>query len=220
MSARLDLDARVIASRLGLSDFFRGLGPPTLEALAREGATRSLKAGQRLWKQGSQAYELAFVWEGELEVVRRLEGRVSYRSVGINGVIGFSNAIGRAVCTVDVVAGPPTRLIVIAGDVLRGLIPTHPEIAYRALEYMGALVGRLSDEVEMLHHGSLEARLLKRLRELASNRQEILITHLALAEQVAARRESVTRALSLLEQRGILSCSRGRIVLAAVSTNS
>lgn len=202
-----------IAKRLETADTFQNLGESALLAIARQAFVRPLRAKQVLWKQGSHAYELAYVWEGELDVVRRLEGRVTYRSVPEGGVIGFSNAIGRAVCTVDVVAGPPTRVVLVPGDVLRSLIPRHPEIAYRALEYMGALVGRLSDEVEMLHHRSLETRLLKRLRELARTRREIAITHLALAEQVAARRESVTRALKQLERRGIVTLARGRITL-------
>jgi CRP/FNR family transcriptional regulator, anaerobic regulatory protein len=210
----VNTESKAIAHRLALADVFHGLEPSTLQAIARHAHLRPLKAGQVLWKQGSHAYELAFVWDGELEVVRRAEGRVTYRSVPMNGVIGFSNAIGRAVCTVDVVARTATRVVLLPGDVLRSLIPRHPEIAYRALEYMGALVGRLSDEVEMLHHRSLETRILVRLRELSARRKEIAITHLELAEQVAARRESVSRALKSLERRGIVTCRRGRIALA------
>jgi CRP-like cAMP-binding protein len=205
-----------VARRLEQAEFFRGLGEAALLAIARDGHVKSLKAGQLLWKQGTYAYELAFVWEGQLEVVRRIEGRVTYRSVPINGVIGYSNAIGRAVCTVDVLAGPASRVLLIPGDVLRTLIPKHPEIAYRALETLGALVGRLSDEVEMLHHRSLEGRVVRRLRELAEGRREVVITHQALAEQVAARRESVTRALKLLEERGMITCRRGRIEIGAL----
>lgn len=204
------------ADRLALASVFRGIGDAAIQAIAKNAELRTLRRRQILWKQGSHAYELAFVWSGQLDVTRSFEGRVTYRAVRINEVIGFSNAIGRAVCSVDVVAGEPsTRVLIVPGDVLRSLIPIHPEIAYRALEYMGDLVGRLSDEIEMLHHGTLEARLVRRLTELAEGRREVRVTHLQLAEQVAARRESVTRALSLLEERGMLKCRRGRIEISS-----
>lgn len=204
-------EATSAAARLGQAAVFRGLGETALEAIAKHATLRSLRRGQVLWRQGSFAYELAFVWEGHLDVARSIEGRITYRAVKMNEVIGFSNAMGRAVCTVDVVAGESTRVLLVPGDVLRGLVPKHPEIAFRALEYMGELVGRLSDEVEMLHHGSLEGRLVRRLRDLAAGKREVRITHLELATQVGARRESVTRALAELEERALVRCGRGRI---------
>jgi len=208
---RPKIEAASAAARLGQAAVFRGLGEAALEAIAKHATMRALRPRQVLWKQGSFAYELAFVWEGRLDVARNIEGRVTYRAVKMNEVIGFSNAMGRAVCTVDVVAAESTRVLLVPGDVLRGLVPRYPEIAFRALEYMGELVGRLSDEVEMLHHGSLEGRLVRRLRELAAGKREVKVTHLDLATQVGARRESVTRALAQLEERGVLRCRRGRI---------
>lgn len=200
-----------VAERLGRATFFRGLSEAALTAIAKQAELRSLKRGQVLWRHGSFAYELAFVWEGRLDVARSIADRVTYRAVRINEVIGFSNAMGRAVCTVDVVAGEPTRLLLVPGDVLRGLVPKHPEIAFRALEYMGELLGRLSDEVEMLHHSTLEGRLVRKLRDLAGGRKEVSLTHQELANLVGARRESVTRALKVLEKRKMIARRRGRI---------
>ncbi len=199
------------AERLAIASVFRGIGDAAVLAIAKSATMRNLRARQVLWRQGSHAYELAFVWSGQLDVVRSFEGRVTYRAVRINEVIGFSNAIGRAVCSVDVIAREATRVLIVPGDVLRSLIPVHPEIAYRALEYMGDLVAQLSDEIEMLHHGTLEGRLVRRLEQLAEGRREVKVTHLELATQIAARRESVSRALSDLERRGMIKCGRGRI---------
>ena len=76
---------------------------------------------------------------------------------------------------------------------------------------MGALLGRMSDEVELLHHGSLEKRVKHRLRTLGAGRTQIVIKHEELAQQVGARRESVSRVLSELSRRGLIRCGRGRI---------
>src|SRR5690242_18414170 len=120
------------AQRLDLAPLFRGLGQAPLMAIARQATLRSLRRSQVLWKQGTHAYELAFVWDGELAVVRRV-GRVKFRHVKQNEIIGVSNAMGLTPCTVDVVAAQATRVLLVPGEVLRSLVPEHPEIAFRAL---------------------------------------------------------------------------------------
>jgi CRP-like cAMP-binding protein len=200
------------AKRLAAVPLFHGLGDALLREVAKSAILRSLRRGQVLWRYGSHAYELAFVWNGQLDV-RRSHGKLTFRSVRQNEIIGFSNAMGLTPCTVDVVAGAPTRVLLVPGDVLRGLVPKHPEIAFRALDHMGALLGQLSDEVELLHHGSLEDRIAQRLRTLSAGRREVTITHEELAQHVAARRESVSRVLSTFEKRGLVRCRRGRIEL-------
>ncbi len=148
-----------------------------------------------------------------LDVVRRADKRVTFRTVKQNEIIGVSNAMGLTPCTVDVVAGAPTRVVLVPGELLRSLVPRYPEIAFRSLDYMGALLGRLSDEVERLHHASLEDRVLDRLRSLSAGRAEIVVTHEELAQQVAARRESVSRVLSALARRRMIRAGRGRITV-------
>lgn len=198
------------AKRLGIAPLFQGLGDAPLLAIAKHAQLRSLRRGQILWRYRSNAYELAFVWDGHLQV-RRAERSITFRSVRQNEIIGVSNAMGLTPCTVDVVAGEATRVLLVPGELLRSLVPKYPEIAFRALDHMGALLGNLSDEVELLHRGSLEDRVVHRLRSLSSGRREVAITHEELAEHVAARRESVSRVLTTLEKRGVLRCGRGRI---------
>lgn len=201
------------ARRLGIAPLFQGLGDEPLLAIAKHAQLRSLRRGQILWRYRSHAYELAFVWDGHLQVRRAEESSLTFRTVRQNEIIGVSNAMGLTPCTVDVVAGEATRVLLVPGELLRSLVPKYPEIAFRALDHMGELLGRLSDEVELLHRGSLEDRVVHRLRSLSAGRQEVKITHEELAEHVAARRESVSRVLSTLEKRGMLRCRRGRIEL-------
>jgi CRP-like cAMP-binding protein len=185
------------ARRLAQTRLFRGLDDAPLAAIARYARLRSLRSAQVLWKQGSHAYELAFVWEGQLDVVRRTAKRVSFRAVKQNEIIGVSNAMGLTPCTVDVVAACASRVLLIPGELLRSLVPKHPEIAFRALDYMGVLLGRMSDELELLHHSSLEDRVVHRLRTLADGNVEIAITHEELAQNVGARRDRVGHAPAL-----------------------
>lgn len=202
-----------VARRLEKTWLFEGLGAAALSPIAKSSPMRSLRKGQVLWKQGEHAYEIAYVWEGQLDVVRRADKRVTFRTVKQNEIIGVSNAMGLTPCTVDIVAGAATRVVLVPGELLRSLVPKHPEIAFRSLDYMGALLGRLSDEVERLHHASLEDRVLDRLRSLSAGRAEIAITHEELAQQVAARRESVSRVISALARRRMIRSGRGRITI-------
>ena len=58
------------AKRLGIASLFHGLGEEPLLAIAKHAVLRSLRRGQILWKYRSHAYELAFVWDGHLQVRR------------------------------------------------------------------------------------------------------------------------------------------------------
>jgi len=199
------------AQRLALAPVFARLEQEVLRKIARGAQYRRMKKGELLWRQGDMAPELAFVWEGELRVARRTSERVVYRTVPINQVIGFSNAIGGSRCSVDVAAASATRVMLVDGARLRSLIPEHPEIAFHALAYMGDLVAQLSDDVELLHHADLRTRILVRLGALAEGRREIAVTHQVLAQQIGARRETVTRLLADLERAGALKRRHGRI---------
>lgn len=201
-------------ARIRETTIFAGLDDKACAELAAISHFRTLRKGTVLWKQGSHAYELAFVWEGALGVVRQGgDERVGYRIVSINETIGFSNAMGRIPCSVDVIAHEATRVLLFPGDTLRGLVPSHPEIAFGAIAYLGELVASLSDEIEHLHSDSLEDRVLARLRKHAKGRREVVITHAELASQVAARRETITRLLATLEARGLVTLARGRITV-------
>src|SRR4051794_28974618 len=116
------------AKRLGKASLFKGLGDAPLLAIAKHAQLRSLRSGQILWRYRSHAYELAFVWDGHLQV-RRSEESVTFRAVRQNEIIGVSNAMGLAPCTVDVVAGEATRVLLVPGELLRSLVPRYPEIA-------------------------------------------------------------------------------------------
>jgi CRP/FNR family transcriptional regulator len=220
--ARSREDPRVLelAARIQRAPLFADLGQAGCREVAAAGAFRRLRKGEVLWRRGAHAYEVAFVWEGALGVVREQMAtesgaQVGYRVVPINDTIGLSNAIGRIPCSVDVVAREASRVVLFPGDALRALVPRYPELAFRAIAQLGDLVATLSDEIERLHTGSLEERIVARLRQLARGRREVLITHEALASQVAARRESVTRALGELAERGLVTLGRGRIQVHA-----
>lgn len=204
-----------IASRLRSAEAFRELGQEVLLRMASKATWRSLKANALLWKRGQHAYEAAYVWSGSLRVERSDRKTVSYRRVPQGEGIGYPNALARIPFMADVRADADSRLLLLSGDALRALVPAHPELAFGLIGYLGGLIGRLSDDIEALHHEDVDARLLRGLQQLGRGKSQVELTHEALAEVVAARRESVSRALKKLESAGLVKLGRGRVILLA-----
>lgn len=204
-----------VAARLRSAQAFAEFGDELLLRMVARASWRSLKENGLLWRRGQRAYEVVYVWSGCLRVERADDKVVSYRRVPQGEGIGYSNALARIPCSVDVRADVETRLVVLAGDDLRALVPRYPELAFGLIGYLGGLIGRLSDDIEALHHDDIEARALRALQQLGRGRTEVQITHEALAEVVAARRETVSRILKRLEGAGLVELGRGRVTLTS-----
>jgi CRP/FNR family transcriptional regulator, cyclic AMP receptor protein len=206
------------ATRIQHAGLFAQLNLETCRELASAGFFRALRAGETLWERGSHAYELAFVWEGALAVIRHAPGRseaerVGYRLVTMNETIGLSNAMGCIPCSVDVRAHERSRVLLLPGEALRSLVPRHPELAFRAIAQLGDLVAALSDEIEGLHTRSLEQRVLDCIARMSIGKREIAVTHADIACRVGAKRESVSRVLQVLVQKKRVTLGRGRIIV-------
>jgi CRP/FNR family transcriptional regulator, cyclic AMP receptor protein len=209
-----EFDLRV--ERLRVVDVFRDVPAGDLRMLVAQATYRNLRRDDVLWRQGKLALEVAFVWAGRLAVYRDLDVPVSYRVLVAGQAIGYSNAIARTPCSVHVKALEDTRLLLLPGDAMRNLIAKHPGVAYPIIAALGALVARLSDEIEQLHGSKLESRIMARLRILSEGRQRVEITNAELGGHVGATRESVSRALRQLDDQGVIARGRGWIALAAV----
>jgi CRP/FNR family transcriptional regulator, cyclic AMP receptor protein len=208
-----ELDHRV--ERLRTVDVFRDVPAADLRMLVAQGTFRNLRREDVLWRQGKLALEVAVVWGGRLAVYRDLDVPVSYRVLVAGQAIGYSNAIARTPCSVHVKALEDTRLLLLPGDAMRNLIAKHPFVAYPIIAALGALVARLSDEIEQLHGSRLESRIMARLRILSDGRQRVDITNAELGGHVGATRESVSRALKLLHEQGSIERGRGWIAVVA-----
>ncbi|MBN2358738.1 MAG: Crp/Fnr family transcriptional regulator, partial [Deltaproteobacteria bacterium] len=105
------------------------------------------------------------------------------------------------------------RLLAIPARCFRELLQRRPEIAVRLAIELARRVRDLSDELEAMKFASIGERVLRRLVELARDRRELRLTHQALAEQVGASRENVSRVLGLLRERRLIELGRGRITI-------
>jgi CRP/FNR family transcriptional regulator, cyclic AMP receptor protein len=204
--------ARDLGKRLALHPWLRPLQPAALEELAAAGRARSLAAGETLWRRGECVDALGFVLQGRLDVARLTPSgaRMLLRTLSAGELVGFS-CLGGAPHSADLVAGEESEVLVIPGEAMRRLFRAEPELALGALACLGELVSRLSDELEELRFLDLDRRLVRLLERRARGLRELRVTHEELAQQVAATRENVSRALKRFERRGALRCRRGRL---------
>ncbi len=107
-------------------------------------------------------------------------------------------------------------------DSVLAIIPpdTFKELLYRSdafrIHVFNALASRLIlsiETIEMLIFMSIEERLIEYLQRSANAAGEVKITHEQLAIELGSSREVITRQLQKMEEKGILSLKRGKIVL-------
>ncbi len=202
-----------LTALLSRVEWLEGAPAREREALATRAVRRVLRAKQTLARRGEKLDVLAIVLSGALEVRRESESSaVAYRRLGAGEVVGLSTVAG-APHSADVVAVEETTLALLPGGEVRALLARHPDVALAVLAHLGGMVGALSDEVEQQRGQSIAERVALKLSQLGRGRREVRVTHQALADQVGASRENVSRALKALERRGLVRLRRGRIAL-------
>ena len=86
--------------------------------------------------------------------------------------------------------------------------------------YADARLSQLAQQTVCIHHHSVEQRLARALlmtRDQLSS-SELFLTHEVLALMLGVRRESVTQAASAFQRRGLISYSRGYVMLLDEAT--
>jgi CRP/FNR family transcriptional regulator, cyclic AMP receptor protein len=199
--------------------FWGALTPAERRALGARGRTRDFAAGVALCEQDQVSGVVHVLFAGQVEVTRLV--RTGHRTVlgrrGPGDVLGEVAALDRrpalaTVCALDRVtalAVPAERFLdFCAGNGRVGLVLLSAEV--RRL--------RASDEQRAQQRGDVRRRVIIALLELSAGAVHsgpvgLRLTQQDLADMVSASLVSVTRALLDLRRAGVLSTSRGQIVL-------
>ena len=135
--------------------------------------------------------------------------------VGFDGVLGISVFMGGGSTPVrDVVqsAGMGFRM---RADAAKHEFERSGPVMHLMLRYMQALVTQMSQTAVCNRHHSLDQQLCRwlliSLDRLPSN--ELVMTHELIANMLGVRREGVTEAASKLQRVGLISYSRGHILV-------
>jgi CRP-like cAMP-binding protein len=183
---------------------------PHLEAV-------ELSRNQTLWEPDVPIRSIYFPRGCVLSVLVMLndEAPVEAATIGREGVLGVPVALGTDVTSskaISQVAGPAVRL---PASVFRHVLDEDAELRGVVLRYAQALIEQTSQSVACNRRHSMDERcarwLLMTHDRVGTDRFQL--TQAFLAFMLGVRRASVTVAAGMLQQAGLISYSRGNVVI-------
>jgi CRP-like cAMP-binding protein len=218
------MPGNVQPSILGLRGIalLEGLSAERLEALARECAWRSYRAGQRIISRAAADRDVHLIVSGRVRATTYSAAgkQVTFRDLAAGELFGEVAAIDDMPRSADVVALESALTASLSPAAFRKLLREEPAVAERVLRRLASLVRRMSERVIDLStlgvHNRIHAELLRLARESGVKQNIARIDpapkHADMASQVSTYREQVTRELSTLAKAGIV-CKDGRALL-------
>jgi len=200
---------------LARSSVLSALGAADRAELMAAGVERRVRSESDLFRTGDPCPEILVLLSGRVRLWRLTDdGHVLVlRRCGAGEVFGQMAALDDSSHSVHATADEPCRLLAIPARRFRELLQQRPAVALQLAIELARRVRSLSDELEAMKFASIGERVLRRLTELARDRRELRLTHQALADQVGATRENVSRVLGLLRDQGLIDLGRGRIAI-------
>jgi len=194
------------------------LRPSELDRLRRFGTTRFAEAGTVVAASGTTVTQVHVVASGEIELMTRSEGgRATTAVVRTGGVVGDIPLLLGQPMPFDAVASRDTECVTLTRARWTELLQDSPDLALR---WMASIARRLDDDrrrLVVVMSRPLVAQvaylLLDMAEEAAGGRSVVRLSHTTMAHLLGVRRQSVTRVVGDLKQRGLVSTEYGRTEL-------
>jgi CRP/FNR family transcriptional regulator, cyclic AMP receptor protein len=208
-----------VAESLKAVPFFSGLSPHEIGTLADGAIVRTFPKSTIVVTEGERSDSLYVILSGRVKVfVSDEHGKDLVLNVQGPGEYFGELALDEGPRSASVATLEPSKMAVIANDVLRGFLASHPEAA---LQLIRALIGRTRYMTESLKNLALldvYGRVAKLLLELATEADGRLVidqrlTQQDIADRVSASREMVSRILKDLTTGGYITNEGGKIVI-------
>lgn len=174
---------------------------------------RVLQPGQWLWESGQEATSVAWVESGLLEVVQHsaLGEDAVLNRLGPGEIAGEMSCLDGQPHSATLRAAQPTRVRLLLRPQFLQWLREQPERWEQLSRKQAQRIRALSQKVAEVSFEPVRLRLARFL--LAQSQTELTITQQQLAENLAATRESISKAISGLKAQGLLNNQRGRLCL-------
>jgi len=188
-----------------------------LHALLRDGLLDrvSLDAGSALHEQGGRIDQVYFPDDVVISFMAVASQRMTLEVglVGDEGVAGIAVALGSMVSPVHAVVRRGGMALRMPADAFRLALGRHPELAQAVARHAHGLLVQANQAAFCSHFHLLEARLARSLLMMRDRVQSnaLHLTHEILGLALGVRRVGITKAATSLQQRGLISYSRGEI---------
>ena len=200
--------------------YFRSLPVAALGRLAGQCAPRTLRPGEALFEEGQPCHGLFIVAEGSVEVRQTsLRGREQvFHTEGPGATLGEGPLFDRGGYIATAVATEPTRVLFLRRADLLDLCRRQPTVALSILETLARRVRRFAEIVSDLAFRPVPERLARHIDALARSvapgtELDLELTQAQLAARLGTVRELVARAFSQLEESGVITRKRSRVVI-------
>lgn len=202
--------------------YFRSLPGAERRWLAARCRARLLRPGQLVFEEGDPCQGLFVIAEGAVEVRQiSLRGREQvFHSEGPGATLAEGPLFDRGGYIASAVAVAPTRVLVLPRGDLLALCRRRPAVALAMLEAMARRLRRFAAIVSDLAFRPVPERLARYIGDAARHRPvtagaevHLTLTQAQLAARLGTVRELVARALSQLEETGVIERKGRRVVV-------
>ncbi len=208
-----------VADSLKAVPLFSPLSPQAIAALADGAIVRSYAKNTIVVTEGERSDSLYVILAGRVKVfVSDEHGKDLVLTVEGPGEYFGELALDEGPRSASVMTLEPCKMAVVANDVLRGFLTSHPEAAVQLLRGLTGLVRRLTESIKDLALLDVYGRVAKLLLELGREVEGRLVidqrlTHQDIADRVSASREMVSRIFKDLTTGGYIANEGGKIVI-------
>jgi len=197
------------------NEYFDTMPDSILEQIAGHMQLREYERGEALFWEGDPCDGLYVVMQGSAKIYRLSPQGRQYivRVLQEGDTFAEVPAFDGGANPVNVEALEICSLWVVDGEILRGLILSHPQFAQKVLVNFGTMLRHMVRQVSEMAFYQVTHRLARLINELPPD--EMGTASLMTQEQMAARlgtvREVVARSLKELERSGAIQVENRRI---------
>lgn len=200
---------------LAKTPLFAGLAPNELETLARAAEVRDFTRDEVIFSMQEAGDGLYVISSGRVKVVVSSSGgkELILATLGPGQFFGEMALIDDSPRSASVIAQLPTRVFRLRRQDFERLLDTHPPIARKLLSELSQRLRRANAQMESLVSLDVIGRLARYFITMARQHGEVLgngwvavrrPTHQDIANSIGTSRETVTRLIADLEERGLV----------------
>ena len=215
--------ARLVALLDGV-DFLASLSDADVDALANKVTTVVWEPGTTVFQEGDRGDACYVIESGSVKIMRRLADgqRITLAHVGHGGVVGELALFAGDRRSASMEAVEPTTAVAIAADDLLAILHGDAEAAIGMAVHVAELLRTANDRLFATATSTVNGRVLATLLTQVEARQalspgeqdvELVGSMTDLARLAGAPRDATARVLHLLENEGVISQRRGRIIV-------
>lgn len=205
-------------------DFLESLSGEELDALARKVETVHWGAGVTVFEEGDRGDVCYVIETGRVKVMRRLaDGQpITLAQVSHCGVVGELALLAGDRRSASMETIEPTTAVEVASEDLIGILQSNAKAAIGMAAHIADLLRNANDRVFAAATSSASGRVLATLLSQVEARQardpgdkevELVGSMTDLARLSGAPRDDAARVLHWLENEGVITVKRGRIVV-------